>query len=338
LDNIVDRPPAFLPLTDPIFDYGRSEGQVVTGGFVYRGAALGAAFRGRYFFADFGSRRIWSLALNINPSTGEATASALADHTDELGGSAALGNIASFGVDASGDLPVQLQRRGAPHQPGRAGTQSPSEHRPARARPVVTQPFVIAGWAFDAMPPTAPGSARSTSGRFPIPVRAPRHGSWRPQLATVRMSEPSSGASHFVGVRPFRVRPASRRLSALVVRVGGRLGTFGIVRPSTIVSNTLLAIDRPANFSTVNQPFHLAGWSIDTSAAANGVDTIHVWAYPITGGPPVFVGVPALGGDGPRRRRRMASRRRHPMVPQGGGGAPDWGEPVSDADYVECFA
>ena len=67
LDNITDRPPAFLPLTDPIFDYGRSDGQVVTGGFVYRGSALGAAYRGRYFFADFGSRRVWSLALSINP-------------------------------------------------------------------------------------------------------------------------------------------------------------------------------------------------------------------------------------------------------------------------------
>jgi hypothetical protein len=80
------------------------------------------------------------------------------------------------------------------------------------------------------------------------------------------------------------------------------LGGFGIIRTVdvTIVSSTLLAIDRPANFSTVSQPFHLAGWSIDTAApSGTGVDTIHVWAYPITGGPPVFVGVPALGGGRP---------------------------------------
>ena len=60
-------PPAFPPLTDPIFDYGRSAGQSVTGGFVYRGTALGANYRGRYFFADFVAGRVWSLALSIAP-------------------------------------------------------------------------------------------------------------------------------------------------------------------------------------------------------------------------------------------------------------------------------
>ena len=123
LDNVTDRPPAFLPLTDPIFEYGRGDGQVITGGIVYRGSALGASYRGRYFFADFGSRRIWSLALNVNPSTQEATASGLIEHTAELGGSAALGNISSFGVDRAGELYLcsfsgvvhRIELRGARH-------------------------------------------------------------------------------------------------------------------------------------------------------------------------------------------------------------------------------
>ena len=42
----------FLPLVDPIFEYGRASGQSITGGYVYRGEALGARFAGRYFFAD----------------------------------------------------------------------------------------------------------------------------------------------------------------------------------------------------------------------------------------------------------------------------------------------
>ena len=41
-DNVTTRPPAFLPLTDPIVEYGRSDGASVTGGFVYRGSRLGA--------------------------------------------------------------------------------------------------------------------------------------------------------------------------------------------------------------------------------------------------------------------------------------------------------
>ena len=94
--------PAFGPLTDPIFDYQRTEGRAVTGGFVYRGAALGAAYVGRYFFADFESSRVWSLGLAINPATGEATVTNVVEHTAELGGS--LGGVASFGRDPQGEL------------------------------------------------------------------------------------------------------------------------------------------------------------------------------------------------------------------------------------------
>ena len=100
-DNITSPPPAYLPLTDPIFEYGRSEGQSVTGGIVYRGRALGSAYQGRYFFADFEQGRVWSLALAINAATGEATASNLTEHTGELG---SIGNVSSFGIDADGEL------------------------------------------------------------------------------------------------------------------------------------------------------------------------------------------------------------------------------------------
>jgi glucose/arabinose dehydrogenase len=96
-------PPAFLPLTEPILAYGRSDGQAVTGGYVYRGASLGAGFFGRYFYADFVSGRVWSVSLTID-GAGEATASAPVEHTAELGGSSLLGNISAFGVDASGEL------------------------------------------------------------------------------------------------------------------------------------------------------------------------------------------------------------------------------------------
>jgi hypothetical protein len=46
------------------------------------------------------------MVLSIDPSTGEATATAPTDHTAELGGSAMLGNISSFGMDAAGELYV----------------------------------------------------------------------------------------------------------------------------------------------------------------------------------------------------------------------------------------
>jgi glucose/arabinose dehydrogenase len=104
-NNVTSIAPSVLPLVDPIFEYGRSEGGSISGGFVYRGNDM-PSDRGRYFFADFVSRRIWSIALNVNATTGEATASDLVEHTNDLGGQAAVGNVSGFGVDSRGELYV----------------------------------------------------------------------------------------------------------------------------------------------------------------------------------------------------------------------------------------
>ena len=78
-DNVTSRPPAFLPLVDPIHEYDRGVGQSVTGGFVYRGSALPASNRGRYFFADFITGRVFSIALTSTP--GEKRASRTSSNT-----------------------------------------------------------------------------------------------------------------------------------------------------------------------------------------------------------------------------------------------------------------
>ena len=104
-DNVTSIPPQILPLVEPIFEYTHAVGQSISGGFVYRGSSM-PADRGRYFFADFVARRVWSIALAVNPSTGEATASNLVEHTQELGGAGAVGNVSGFGVDAAGELYV----------------------------------------------------------------------------------------------------------------------------------------------------------------------------------------------------------------------------------------
>jgi glucose/arabinose dehydrogenase len=110
-DNVTSLPPAFTPLTEPIYEYGRTLGGSITGGFVYRGLALGPTFRGRYFFADFVQSRVWSLALAIDGS-GEAQASDVREHTADLGGSSELANVASFGVDVDGELYILSYSRG----------------------------------------------------------------------------------------------------------------------------------------------------------------------------------------------------------------------------------
>jgi len=104
-----------IPLVDPVFDYDHNVGRSITGGYVYRGATV-PSLQGRYFFADYANRRVWSLALRVSGTTGEASPSTTADlieHTDELGGSSAVGNISAFGMDAAGELYIVNYSAGA---------------------------------------------------------------------------------------------------------------------------------------------------------------------------------------------------------------------------------
>jgi glucose/arabinose dehydrogenase len=110
-DDVASRTPAYLPLTEPIHEYDHSTGQSITGGYVYRGRALGAAYQGRYFFADYVAGRVWSMALAVDTTTGEARPADLIEHTADLGGSQ-LGNVSSFGVDANGELYIVSHTRG----------------------------------------------------------------------------------------------------------------------------------------------------------------------------------------------------------------------------------
>ncbi|MBL0871173.1 MAG: PQQ-dependent sugar dehydrogenase [Phycisphaerales bacterium] len=104
---------------DPVYVYPHSTTQAgggaylstqtgisVTGGYVYRGSAI-PGWRGRYFFADFGTARIWSFRY-INGQRVD-----FQDHTSQLTGpSGTISQIASFGETPTGELLiVQLNGR-----------------------------------------------------------------------------------------------------------------------------------------------------------------------------------------------------------------------------------
>jgi glucose/arabinose dehydrogenase len=101
-DNVTSPAPYSLPLRDPLLEYDRGTGRTVVGGVVYRGSALGAGYRGRYFLADFITNRVWSVALDVDSTSGEARPDDLREHTADLGGATA--SPASFGVDGSGEV------------------------------------------------------------------------------------------------------------------------------------------------------------------------------------------------------------------------------------------
>lgn len=106
-------------LIDPVFEYDHGDGVSVTGGYVYRGAAM-PALEGRYVFADFASRFIWSLEPD---GAGGYTREQIEQSSQ---------GVASFAEDAAGELYVvgwssgndgRIQRL----EPAGGGGQPPAE-------------------------------------------------------------------------------------------------------------------------------------------------------------------------------------------------------------------
>jgi glucose/arabinose dehydrogenase len=85
-------------LVPPIHQYTHSIGNVITGGEVYRGCAI-SDLGGAYFFADFGSDRIWSFVY-------DGTLQNFTERTSELapGGGLSISSVSSFGRDAQGEV------------------------------------------------------------------------------------------------------------------------------------------------------------------------------------------------------------------------------------------
>ncbi len=100
-------------LIDPVTEYGRSLGNSITGGYVYRGAAI-AELVGLYVFADYGSGRFWAarpdgqggyfndelIDTNINPTAfGVGPGGEL--YFVDIDGSTGLGRIRRIGPPAN---------------------------------------------------------------------------------------------------------------------------------------------------------------------------------------------------------------------------------------------
>ena len=103
-------PAFFTPLRDPFLEYDHSIGETVIGGFIYRGTALDASFRGRYFLADYTIPRIFSIPFSL--TGGEANpvpSSSMSNHTGSINvslGSDAISGPVSVTPDKNGEIMI----------------------------------------------------------------------------------------------------------------------------------------------------------------------------------------------------------------------------------------
>ena len=71
--------------------------------------------------------------------------------------------------------------------------------------------------------------------------------------------------------------------------------TFGSAPPPppSIGPRVLITLESPGPNATVGNPFVLRGWVADgRSTSGSGIASMDIWAFPVTGGAPVFVGRP----------------------------------------------
>jgi glucose/arabinose dehydrogenase len=84
--------------TFPVFQYDRTQGFSVIGGFVYRGFEQ-SLLRGKYLFADFGSRNIWAMTAGLPNAVPQVLPA-----TIDVPGGRELPQWTAFGRDAYGEL------------------------------------------------------------------------------------------------------------------------------------------------------------------------------------------------------------------------------------------
>lgn len=68
----------------------------------------------------------------------------------------------------------------------------------------------------------------------------------------------------------------------------------------TVGPSIQLSVDSPVPMQDTSMHFVIEGWAADLAAATGtGIDAVHVWAYPVAGGDPLFVGLAELGVSRP---------------------------------------
>ena len=169
---------------------------------------------------------------------------------------------------------------------------------------VVRQPFMLAGWALDFSSQAGPGVnvvhvwARPSSGAPPTFVGALLTVPSRPDVAAAFGAQFLNSAYGIIvkdmlpGVYSFELWPFST--------VTNSFGAPAVLS-LTVLAQPYMWVDSPPSGANVVQPFNFGGWAVDLAASTGtGVNTVHLWAFPTSGAPPIFVGVNSVPNFGYR--------------------------------------
>jgi hypothetical protein len=166
----------------------------------------------------------------------------------------------------------------------------------------ITLPAVVAGWAAELHSHGETGIdavhvwAYPAGGGAPTFAGAASYGHARPDVAAAFGNPAFVNSGYALTLRT--LDPGPYQLVVFARRTGA--ASFDVAESIAIdVADSprrFLVVDTPTELQVVGPSFVIAGWAADVAAATgSGVDTVHVWAHPSSGGASVFLGAATYG-------------------------------------------
>jgi hypothetical protein len=183
---------------------------------------------------------------------------------------------------------------------------------------LVQPDFAVAGWAVDLGAPSGTGVAAvhvwalPTTGAPAIFLGAANIGVTRPDIAA-HFGRPELASSGF-GLSA-TLPPGTYDVIAFAFSTVS--GTFNNQHGSriTVVApppNPKMFIDNPSWNQHVTNQFIVSGWAVDLGSwSGPGASVVHVWAYPHSGAPPIFVGAAVVANYRPDVAQHFGHWRYH---------------------------
>jgi hypothetical protein len=160
----------------------------------------------------------------------------------------------------------------------------------------------VVGWALDLGHPDNSGViavhvwAFPTSGATPIFMGAATLGVARPDVAGAFAASRFNGSGFHLAAAALPPGVHDIAVYALSA-ISGTFNNSQVIRVSVTAPLSIprMAVDLPVANQVVSQNFRVAGWALDLGASSGtGIDTIHIWAYPVSGATPTLLGVPSM--------------------------------------------